>query len=82
MIGIGAVYNLYRNGATEDDDEVAVLHGDQRTGYKSVTVPMVNIRAAIDDAVAHTIITDDEATTIINIAKGLFYADRQWDTIR
>lgn len=81
MIGIGAVYDLYRTGALEDDDEVAVLHGDQRTGYESFTVPMINIRAAIDDAVAHTIITVDEGDTIINFAKGLFYADRQWDRI-
>ena len=41
MTGIGAIYEAYRDGVYEDDDEVAVLHGPAETGHVAVTVPTV-----------------------------------------
>jgi len=44
MEGVGAVYEAFRSGELEDDDEVAVVHGPAETGYLSVSEAMVNIR--------------------------------------
>ena len=45
MRGIGRIYEDFRDGVLEDDDEVAVLHGPEELGYPPVTEAMVNIRA-------------------------------------
>jgi len=33
MRGIGDIYEAFRDGLLEDDDEVAVLHGPEELGY-------------------------------------------------
>ena len=33
MRGIGRIYEAFRDGVLEDDDEVAVLHGPEELGY-------------------------------------------------
>src|SRR5271157_5600425 len=45
MKGIGSIYEAFHSGELEDDDEVAVAHGDESTGYRSTSEAMVNIRA-------------------------------------
>ncbi len=47
MYGVGEIFEAYRDGNYQDDDEVAVLHGPVETGYMSLTLPMVNARATI-----------------------------------
>ena len=33
MSGVGRIYEAFRDGILEDDDEVAVLHGPEELGY-------------------------------------------------
>ena len=47
MRGIGGIYQDYQTGLLEDNDEVAVVHGDESTGYKVTSEAMVNIRATL-----------------------------------
>src|SRR5438046_4232079 len=47
MKGIGWIFEAFRDGILEDDDEVAVLHGPKEIGYPTVTEAMVNIRATL-----------------------------------
>ena len=42
MRGVGEIFEKYRDGTLEDDDEVAVLHGPAELGYTPLSVPMVN----------------------------------------
>ena len=51
MRGIGRIYEDFRDGVLEDDDEVAVLHGPEELGYPPLTEAMVNIRATFEAAV-------------------------------
>ena len=53
MIGVGAIFEAYRDGILEDDDEVAVAHGPADTGYRAGSDAMVNIRATLARAVQH-----------------------------
>ena len=50
MKGIGRIYEDFRDGVLEDDDEVAVLHGPEELGYPPLTDAMVNIRATLAEA--------------------------------
>ena len=56
MEGVGAVFEAYRDGRLEDDDEVAVLHGPAEVGYPALSEAMVNIRRTLAEAAAAGII--------------------------
>lgn len=81
MKGIGRIYEAFRDGALEDDDEVAVLHGPEELGYPAVTEAMVNIRATLDQAVAEGVLDGCRAARLTAIGKTLFYKERNWDSI-
>jgi hypothetical protein len=81
MRGIGRVYEDFRNGVLEDDDEVAVLHGPEELGYPPVTEAMVNIRATLAAAARDRILTPQMAEGLTDIAKALFYKERSYDAV-
>jgi hypothetical protein len=81
MRGIGQIYEAYRDGVLEDDDEVAVLHGPEELGYPPLTEAMVNIRAALADALRCGILAATVAETLIQIAKDLFYKERTYEAV-
>src|SRR5438034_1615957 len=81
MRGIGRIYRGYRDGALEDDDEVAVLHGPEELGYPPLTEAMVNIRATLTEAVRRGILPPDLAQCLTAIGKALFYKERTYEAI-
>ena len=81
MVGIGRIFEAYRDGILEDDDEVAVLHGPEELGYPVVTDAMVNIRATLDKAVGAGVLDRSLACRLTKISKTLFYKERNWDAI-
>jgi hypothetical protein len=81
MRGIGRIYQDFRDGVIEDDDEVAVLHGPAEIGYPLVTEAMVNIRATLAAAVKQGVVAAPVAATLTAIAKALFYKERTYRTI-
>jgi hypothetical protein len=81
MQGIGRVYQDFRDGILEDDDEVAVLHGPEELGYPPITEAMVNIRATLDEAARSGIIAPALAASLTDIAKHLFYKERSYEAI-
>ena len=50
--GVGRIFEAFRDGVLEDDDEVAVVHGPPETGYLALSEPMVNIRGTLGRAEA------------------------------
>jgi len=81
MRGIGRIYQDFHDGAIEDDDEVAVLHGPEEIGYPPVTEAMVNIRATLAAAVQQGVVAAPVAATLTANAKALFYKQRTYRTI-
>jgi hypothetical protein len=81
MKGIGRVYQAFRDGLIEDDDEVAVLHGPEELGYPPVTEAMVNIRATLAEAARSGIIAASLAASLTNTAKALFYKERSYQAV-
>ena len=79
MIGVGRIFEAYRDGLYTDDDEVAVLHS--AAGRRSVvSEPMVNVRATLARAVAEHVIATEVADMVLARAKSTFYQERSLAT--
>ena len=81
MRGIGRIYEAFRDGVLDDDDEVAVLHGPEELGYPPLTEAMVNMRATFDEAARVGVLAPDMATQLAAIAKSLFYKERTYRAV-
>ncbi|MBV8888230.1 MAG: TfuA domain-containing protein [Alphaproteobacteria bacterium] len=81
MRGVGRVYEEFRDGVLQDDDEVAVLHGPEELGYPPVTEAMVNLRTTLAEAARCSIIPPEMANRLIAIAKAMFYKERTWPAL-
>jgi hypothetical protein len=81
MIGVGWIFEAYRDGDIQDDDEVALRHGPRELNYVALSEPMVNIRVTLDKAVAAGVLDRDGAVGLCALAKGLYFPDRTWDTL-
>jgi hypothetical protein len=79
MIGVGSVFEEFRDGTLTDDDEVAVAHGPAEAGYLVGSEAMVNIRATLAEAVRVGIITTRLVDRLIGISKETFYPRRTWE---
>jgi hypothetical protein len=78
MRGIGEVFEAYASGRLEDDDEVALVHAPAESGYRPLSVPMVNVRATLAAAAAAGIVTEATRAQLVARVKALFYADRDY----
>jgi hypothetical protein len=47
MVGVGKVFEAYRAGVLDGDDEVAILHTSAELGYRGLTVALVEVRHAL-----------------------------------
>lgn len=81
MVGVGEVFEGYRSGALEDDDEVAVSHGAAEDGYVAVSEAMVNMRATFAAGVAAGVIGPATGEALVGLAKAAFYGDRSYPSV-
>jgi len=79
MIGAGRIYEMYRSGIIESDDEVAVTFNAET--MEALSVPLVNIRLTVKAAQDAGILTGEQAVSIIGIARKIFYPDRSYQNI-
>lgn len=78
MIGHGTIFEWYRAGQIDGDDEVALWHGPEETGYCPLSEPLVNIRATLSQAADDGWVTLDQAGEIVAFAKQTHYPDRSY----
>lgn len=78
MEGIGAIYEAFRDGVYNDDDEVAVAHATREHGYRALSEAMVNIRAALAIARDRSLVSEATTDQLIALAKKAFYPHRSW----
>jgi hypothetical protein len=81
MQGVGLIFEMFRDGILQDDDEVAVLHAPQELDWAPLTEAMVNVRATLAAGQRCGAIRPDVVTTLSAIAKALFYKERTYDAI-
>ncbi|WP_066377817.1 TfuA-like protein [Anabaena sp. CA = ATCC 33047] len=78
MVGHGQVFAWYRDGLLESDDEVALLHGTEESGFVSMSEPLVNIRYTLLQAVEANYLTAEQARYLIDEVKQLYYPQRSY----
>jgi len=79
MIGVGKVFDMYRNGIIEADDEVAVTFDEESN--EALSIPLVNIRMTVESAMNDGILDSGQGSAIIDIARKLFYPDRNYQNV-
>ena len=76
MIGVGKIYEWYRDGVIEADDEVAVATNPDT--FEPVSNPMVNIRETLNAACEEGIVDSDTRDLLMGIAKKTHYTERTY----
>lgn len=77
VIGVGGIYERYRSGELEDDDEVALVHGADEEGFPSLSCPLVTIRARFASAVANGLLSPGEASELLELQRARWFPERQ-----
>lgn len=76
MIGVGQIYEWYRDGVINSDDEVAVtFHPDT---LRPLSIPLVNIRTTLERAKKAGIIDTEEGDELLQAVRSMFYPDRTY----
>ena len=76
MVGIGLIYDSYKQGILIDDDEVAVKFTIYNNAFTVLSDPMINVRKTIDKALEEKVITLELSSKILNAIKAMDYRDR------
>ncbi|XYH97101.1 TfuA-like protein [Sorangium sp. So ce1128] len=79
MIGVGRVFEAYHSERIDADDEVAMTYDP--TTHRAVSEPLINIRFAIEAAVAAGATTASIGDRFLAIAKRLYFPDRRVKTV-
>jgi hypothetical protein len=81
MTGVGKIFEAYRSGELQDDDEVALVHGPAETGFRPASEAMVNLRATLVAAETQGVIRRETHLALAALAKDLFYPERTFAAI-
>jgi len=79
MVGIGAIYQMYKTGELESDDEVALVF-DPSSGL-ALSEPLINIRFTLKRAREEGIIDAAAHDALLSSARSVFYPQRTYRTI-
>lgn len=78
MIGVGKIFEAFRDGVLEADDEVAVAHATAEHGFRPLSDPMVNIREGLRRAEADRLIGRATHDHLLAEAQREYFASRSW----
>jgi hypothetical protein len=78
MIGVGKIYNLFRRGILDSDDEVAVSFTDY-SNYKSEA--LIDIRYNLFLAEKKSVINNETKRHILRVSKDIYFPYRTYDDI-
>ncbi|AEI65838.1 TfuA-like protein [Corallococcus macrosporus] len=78
VVGVGRIFEWYRDGVVVDDSEVALLHADAEHGWRPLTVPLVNVRYAAERAAQARVLGRAAAQALVDAGQAVFYQERTW----
>ncbi|MFF6980237.1 TfuA-like protein [Streptomyces sp. NPDC008343] len=82
MRGVGRIFTMYREGTIDGDEEVAVAHSDMTEGFRSLTVALVDVRAALEDCVRSGTLPQSQADRLLELARAIPYPQRSLTALR
>jgi hypothetical protein len=80
MIGVGTIFEFYRDSVIDADDEVALTY-DPST-YRPSSEPLVNIRFALKTAVQENLFAQSKADEVIQTLKQIYFPFRSYQLVR
>ncbi|MEO1160934.1 MAG: TfuA-like protein [Pseudomonadota bacterium] len=81
MVGVGRIYEDYRDGIISNDDEVAVTHGPAETGYLALSEALANIRPTLLKAQQQQVISSTTGAALLKLAEATFFPERSYDNL-
>jgi len=79
MKGIGEIFDLYRSGIVESDDEVALVCDP--VYYTALSEPLVHIRITLQKLRSKELLSSYEHDLLFKTAKKRYYPERTWDQL-
>lgn len=79
MIGIGYVYQQYKTGAVESDDDVAVILNPQT--HEQLSDSLISIDYNLKNARDAGIISNQELEKLLEVSKSIFYPKRTYEKV-
>ena len=79
MIGVGKIFQLYKSGRIESDDEVAVTFSEQ--DYRLQSEALIDIRYTLYWALKDGVIKHETKNALVRIAKQIYFPARNYDEI-
>jgi hypothetical protein len=80
MIGLGSIFDAYRAGIIEADDEVAVAH--EAGNYRPLSEALVDIRAIVNQACRDGALNSSEAAELVGAARAIHFTRRTWEALQ
>ncbi|MCP4266091.1 MAG: hypothetical protein GY777_11050 [Candidatus Brocadiaceae bacterium] len=79
MVGIGRVFEYYRDNFITGDDEVAVLH-EPVEPYKNSTIPVINLRIFLEESLSQPgfYISAEESELLLNTLLNIPFSKRTY----
>lgn len=81
MVGVGAIFRQYRDGALVSDAAVAVSHGPEDLRCVPLSVAEVDVLATIESLVRRGHISSSDGAQIRATAAKIHFTDRTWAAI-
>lgn len=79
MIGIGKIFELYKKGIIDSDDEVAVTFSEQ--DYRLQSEALIDIRYTLYYACKNGVIDPETRRALIRTAKSIYFPYRNYDEL-
>ncbi|HYO51406.1 TfuA-related McrA-glycine thioamidation protein [Archangium sp.] len=76
MIGVGTVFEMYRDEVLDADDEVALTFSEEEG--TAMSVPLVNIRVALQHAVKEGIIPPETERGLVELTRSIYFPERSY----
>lgn len=81
MVGIGKIFEAYRDGRQQCDDAVAVLHGPMELGWPQLTRSLVDIQTTLAAAERNGILEPDDTRALAQSAESVFWRERSYPAV-
>ncbi|MDO5826493.1 MAG: TfuA-related McrA-glycine thioamidation protein [Methanosphaera sp.] len=79
MIGIGRIFEDYKNGIIESDDDVAVSLDPQT--YRQLSDSWINMKYNFNRARVDDILSQEEAEELLSTSKDIYYPKRNFEYV-
>jgi hypothetical protein len=74
MHGVGQIFEMYKTGVIDGDDEVAIIHASD--DVRAISIALVDIRYFLDEATRRGLVCENDRARILEIVKSIPYQAR------